>query len=108
MKSTTDSAKPRFLLLIPFIAIVVIGPTACHFGSRNWPPEGGYEAGWETVYYGGRRNSKRGGGSSGESLSEACSQSYSNSNDNEAGDSEYHEQAEANDSEYHEDLEKHD
>ena len=102
------SVSRRMLILIPFVAIAIIGPSACQTGSSAWPPEGGYEAGWETVYYGGRKKRSKRGSSSGESFSESCATSYSSSNDNESGDSEYHEQAESHDNEYWEDLEKHD
>ncbi|MFT5468563.1 MAG: hypothetical protein ACI8UO_003673 [Verrucomicrobiales bacterium] len=86
----------RRILIIPMFAILVIAPSACHRGS---PSSGGYESSWETVHYG---NSN--------SFHESSVDSYSssNSNDNEAGDSEYHEQQESHDKEYWEDQEKHD
>ena len=80
----------RWLILIPFVAVAVAALAAC----TSRPTGAWYSSG--------------GSYSSSESSGWESSEMFSHTNDNEAGDSEYHEQAESHDNEYHEDLEKHD
>lgn len=79
----------RMLILIPFIAIAFIAPSACHrfkAGSASTYDSSSHESGWESSFH----------------------ESTSSSNDLEDGDVEYHEQLESRDTEYWEDREKHD